>query len=96
MSSAASSSWKSTFTSVPPLTKTIVTAMTVMIALDFAIRFRDLAQFSYSDSESPISNTDTTSDTIDTSTTSTTTTVINQVPNTEETLISLLALIPVS
>ncbi|KAF8939842.1 hypothetical protein BGZ58_008574 [Dissophora ornata] len=43
MSSAAVSSWKSTFTNVPPLTKSVSTAMTVMTALGLALRFRDMA-----------------------------------------------------
>ncbi|KAF9389072.1 hypothetical protein CPB97_012035 [Podila verticillata] len=41
-SSSGLSSWKSTFTNVPPLTKSISTAMTVMSSLGFALRFRDL------------------------------------------------------
>ncbi|KAG9064090.1 hypothetical protein KI688_003270 [Linnemannia hyalina] len=36
-----SSSWRSTFTNVPPLTKSVSTAMTVMTALGMALRFRD-------------------------------------------------------
>ncbi|KAF9438362.1 hypothetical protein BGZ76_008392 [Entomortierella beljakovae] len=53
MSSAATSSWRSTLTNVPPLTKTISTAMIVMTALDFALRFRDMAVVDYSDAEAP-------------------------------------------
>lgn len=36
-----SSSWRSTFTNVPPLTKSVSTAMTVMTALGMALRLRD-------------------------------------------------------
>ncbi|KAF9082908.1 hypothetical protein BGX23_011964 [Mortierella sp. AD031] len=36
-----SSSWRSTFTNVPPLTKSVSTAMTVMTALGLALRLRD-------------------------------------------------------
>ncbi|KAF9109923.1 hypothetical protein BGX27_007001 [Mortierella sp. AM989] len=43
MSSAISASWRSTLTNVPPLTKTVATAMTVLTALGLAFRFRDLA-----------------------------------------------------
>ncbi|KAF9940307.1 hypothetical protein BGZ67_007937 [Mortierella alpina] len=43
MSSAAASSWRSTFSNVPPLTKTVSTAMTVMTVLGFVLRFRDMA-----------------------------------------------------
>ncbi|ORZ14902.1 eukaryotic integral membrane protein-domain-containing protein [Lobosporangium transversale] len=43
MSSAIPTNWRGTFSNVPPLTKTLATAMTVMAALDFALRFRDLA-----------------------------------------------------
>ncbi|KAF9323295.1 hypothetical protein BG006_001592 [Podila minutissima] len=48
-SSSGLSSWKSTFTNVPPLTKSISTGMTVMSSLGFALRFRDLT--SESDAE---------------------------------------------
>ncbi|KAG0088148.1 hypothetical protein BGZ93_010553 [Podila epicladia] len=48
-SSSGLSSWKSTFTNVPPLTKSISTGMTIMSSLGFALRFRDLT--SESDAE---------------------------------------------
>ncbi|KAG0033267.1 hypothetical protein BGZ82_006191 [Podila clonocystis] len=48
-SSPGLSSWKSTFTNVPPLTKSISTGMTIMSSLGFALRFRDLT--SESDAE---------------------------------------------
>ncbi|KAG0006123.1 hypothetical protein BGZ80_010898 [Entomortierella chlamydospora] len=57
MSSAAiSSTWRSTFTNVPPLTKTISTAMTVMTTLGLLLRFRDMAMLNYADQDAP--NTD--------------------------------------
>ncbi|KAF8986440.1 hypothetical protein BGZ46_003547 [Entomortierella lignicola] len=52
MSSAAVSSWKSTFTNVPPLTKSISTGMTVMTVLGLVLRFRDMAMLGYSDEDS--------------------------------------------
>lgn len=51
-SSSGLSGWKSTFTNVPPLTKSISTGMTVMSSLGFALRFRDLT--SESDAESSL------------------------------------------
>ncbi|KAF9132033.1 hypothetical protein BGW39_000891 [Mortierella sp. 14UC] len=39
---AALSSWKATFTNVPPLTKSVSTAMTIMTALGLLVRVRDL------------------------------------------------------
>ncbi|KAF9963766.1 hypothetical protein BGZ70_007197 [Mortierella alpina] len=55
MTSAAASSWRSTFSNVPPLTKSVSTAMTVMTALGFVLRFRDMALASHhtDDSASP-------------------------------------------
>ncbi|KAF8930380.1 hypothetical protein BGZ58_008276 [Dissophora ornata] len=52
MSSALSASWKATFSNVPPLTKSVSTAMTIMTALGFALRFRDFAISSYGSEES--------------------------------------------
>ncbi|KAF9207674.1 hypothetical protein BGZ49_010783 [Haplosporangium sp. Z 27] len=52
MSSAAVSSWRSTFTNVPPLTKSISTGMTVMTVLGLVLRFRDMAMLGYSDEDS--------------------------------------------
>ncbi|KAF9994641.1 hypothetical protein BGZ79_000566 [Entomortierella chlamydospora] len=43
MSSTFPANWRSILSNVPPLTKTVVTAMTVMTALGLAVRFRDLA-----------------------------------------------------
>ncbi|KAF9399929.1 hypothetical protein BGX21_005349 [Mortierella sp. AD011] len=43
MSSAFLANWRPILSNVPPLTKTVVTAMTVMTALGLAVRFRDLA-----------------------------------------------------
>ncbi|KAK3822149.1 MAG: eukaryotic integral membrane protein-domain-containing protein [Linnemannia gamsii] len=40
-----SSTWRSTFTNVPPLTKSVSTAMTVMTALGLALRLRDSMAF---------------------------------------------------
>ncbi|KAG0043868.1 hypothetical protein BGZ83_010947 [Gryganskiella cystojenkinii] len=71
MSAAAASSWRSTFTSVPPLTKSVVTAMTVMTSLGLLLRFRDMA-LAGSIEEGDIS------------------------PDSESSLISLLAMVPVS
>ncbi|KAI8362281.1 eukaryotic integral membrane protein-domain-containing protein [Mortierella sp. GBAus27b] len=56
MSTAHSASWKSSFTSVPPLTKFVATAMTVMTALDFALRFRDLIISGRETEDSPYVN----------------------------------------
>ncbi|KAF9169331.1 hypothetical protein BGX20_010460, partial [Mortierella sp. AD010] len=57
MSSAAiSSTWRSTFTNVPPLTKTISTAMTVMTTLGLLLRFRDMAMLNYADQDAPNTN----------------------------------------
>ncbi|KAF9360869.1 hypothetical protein BGX26_007286 [Mortierella sp. AD094] len=53
MSSAAISSWRSTFTNVPPLTKTISTAMTVMTTLGLLLRFRDMAMLGHVDQDAP-------------------------------------------
>ncbi|KAF9900200.1 hypothetical protein EC991_007785 [Linnemannia zychae] len=39
---AAPSSWKATFSNVPPLTKSVSTAMTIMTALGLLVRVRDL------------------------------------------------------
>ncbi|KAG0362359.1 hypothetical protein BGZ54_008661 [Gamsiella multidivaricata] len=50
MSLGPSASWKSTFLNVPPLTKSVSTAVTLMTALGFLLRLRDLA-FSYSAAE---------------------------------------------
>ncbi|KAF9565165.1 hypothetical protein EC968_004224 [Mortierella alpina] len=47
MTSAAASSWRSTFSNVPPLTKSVSTAMTVMTALGFVLRFKDMAVANY-------------------------------------------------
>ncbi|KAG0300821.1 hypothetical protein BGZ98_008842 [Dissophora globulifera] len=54
MSSPAVSSWKSTFTNVPPLTKSVSTAVTVMTALGLVLRFRDMALLSHADSDTLI------------------------------------------
>ncbi|KAG0321255.1 hypothetical protein BGZ99_004043 [Dissophora globulifera] len=41
MSPTLPTSWKATFTNVPPLTKSLSTAITVMTALSFTLRLRD-------------------------------------------------------
>ncbi|KAG0312647.1 hypothetical protein BGZ99_009354 [Dissophora globulifera] len=54
MSSPAVSSWKSTFTNVPPLTKSVSTAVTVMTALGLVLRFRDMALLNHADNDTLI------------------------------------------
>ncbi|KAH7049958.1 eukaryotic integral membrane protein-domain-containing protein [Linnemannia elongata] len=72
-----SSSWRSTFTNVPPLTKSVSTAMTVMTALGMALRLRDsMALIGHGDA--PVTDSP------------------DYSSNSEDILIPLLALVPVS
>ncbi|KAF9135415.1 hypothetical protein BG015_003288 [Linnemannia schmuckeri] len=72
-----SSSWRSTFTNVPPLTKSVSTAMTVMTALGMALRLRDsMALIGHGDAPATDSP--------------------DYPGSSEEILIPLLALVPVS
>ncbi|KAF9146848.1 hypothetical protein BGX30_005058 [Mortierella sp. GBA39] len=77
---SAPPSWKATFSNVPPLTKSVSTAMTIMTALGLMVRVRDLLIRTHN------GDGDTDADG----------NVVNMVPGSEANFLSLVALVPVS
>ncbi|KAG0072946.1 hypothetical protein BGZ89_001105, partial [Linnemannia elongata] len=78
---SAPPTWKATFSNVPPLTKSVSTAMTVMTALGLLVRVRDLLQIHNGDGDG-YADTDGN--------------VFIKAPTSEATFLPLVALVPVS
>lgn len=77
---SAPPSWKATFSNVPPLTKSVSTAMTIMTALGLLIRVRDLLIRT----QNGDGDTDTNGN------------IVVLVPGSEASFLPLVALVPVS
>ncbi|KAG0051335.1 hypothetical protein BGZ90_006830 [Linnemannia elongata] len=78
---SAPPTWKATFSNVPPLTKSVSTAMTIMTALGLLVRVRDLLQIHNGDGDG-YADTDSN--------------VLIKAPTSEANFLPLVALVPVS